>query len=74
VPPLSSIQANGLVAREPWHLPLDANALVDHFVYSEEALKAGRWWTSFTYMFTHRDLEHMKGNLLSLSSIGYGGQ
>jgi len=49
---------------------LPPNGLKDHFVYSEQAFKAGRWWTVLTHMLAHSDLSHLMNNLISLAFTG----
>lgn len=41
-----------------------------HFVYSENALQAGRFWTVLSHCFLHLDYPHLLNNCLSLVLTG----
>lgn len=59
--------------REPMSVvsfPLSAAALEQHFVYSRDAVKNGRWWTALSYMLCHADFSHLASNAQGLLLSG----
>jgi len=45
--------------------------LVETCVLSREAIRAGRWYTLFTYMFIHANYQHLLFNMFVLGACGY---
>jgi membrane associated rhomboid family serine protease len=41
-------------------------------VFSEEGLRAGKWWTLLSHIFVHQDVAHLQSNLASLLISGLG--
>ena len=68
VPTLAA--ASGREPRLSIALPLDMSTLERHFTFSRQALREGRWWTTFTYMLLHGNQAHALSNLQSILVAG----
>ena len=68
VPTLAA--ASGREPRLSIALPLDMPTLERHFMFSRQALREGRWWTTFTYMLLHGNQAHALSNLQSILVAG----
>ena len=62
--------ASGREPRLSIALPLSMNTLEKHFTFSRQALREGRWWTTFTYMLLHGNQAHALSNLQSVLVAG----
>ena len=51
-------------------LPLSLDVLERHFMFSRQALREGRWWTTVTYMLLHGNQAHALSNLQSILVAG----
>ena len=51
-------------------LPLSLDVLEKHFMFSRQALREGRWWTTVTYMLLHANQAHALSNLQSILVAG----
>ena len=51
-------------------LPLSLDVLEKHLMFSRQALREGRWWTTFTYMLLHANQAHALSNLQSVLVAG----
>ena len=51
-------------------LPLSMNTLEKHFMFSRQALREGRWWTTASYMLLHGNQAHALSNLQSILVAG----
>lgn len=50
---------------------LDGDVVVGEFaLVTSELFRGNGWWTPFTYMFVHADLNHLVGNLFVLFTVG----
>ena len=68
VPTLAA--ASGREPRLSIALPLSMNTLERHFMFSRQALREGRWWTTVTYMLLHGNQAHALSNLQSILVAG----
>ena len=68
VPTLAA--ASGREPRLSIALPLDVATLEKHFMSSRQALREGRWWTTFTYILLHANQAHALSNLQSILVAG----
>ena len=68
VPTLAA--ASGREPRLSIALPLDMPTLERHFMFSRQALREGRWWTTITYMLLHGNQAHALSNLQSILVAG----
>ena len=68
VPTLAA--ASGREPRLSIALPLDVPTLERHFMFSRQALREGRWWTTITYMLLHGNQAHALSNLQSILVAG----
>ena len=68
VPTLAA--ASGREPRLSVALPLSLDVLEKHFTFSRQALREGRWWTTFTYMLLHGNQAHALSNLQSVLVAG----
>ena len=68
VPTLAA--ASGREPRLSIALPLSLDVLEKHFMFSRQALREGRWWTTFTYMLLHGNQAHALSNLQSVLVAG----
>ena len=68
VPTLAA--ASGREPRLSIALPLDMPTLERHFMFSRQALREGRWWTTVTYMLLHGNQAHALSNLQSILVAG----
>ena len=68
VPTLAA--ASGREPRLSLALPLDLPTLERHFMFSRQALREGRWWTTVTYMLLHGNQAHALSNLQSILVAG----
>ena len=68
VPTLAA--ASGREPRLSIALPLDVSILEKHFMFSRQALREGRWWTTVTYMLLHGNQAHALSNLQSVLVAG----
>ncbi|EOD47896.1 Peptidase S54 rhomboid [Neofusicoccum parvum] len=46
------------------------NDLYTHFVFKTDDPQRGRWWTTLTAAFSHKDLAHFVFNMFALKSFG----
>ena len=51
-------------------LPLSMNTLEKHFMFSRQALREGRWWTTASYILLHGNQAHALSNLQSILVAG----
>jgi membrane associated rhomboid family serine protease len=51
-------------------LPLSMNMLEKHFMFSRQALREGRWWTTASYILLHANQAHALSNLQSILVAG----
>ena len=68
VPTLAA--ASGREPRLSIALPLDVATLEKHCMFSRQALREGRWWTTFTYILLHANHAHAVHNLQSILVAG----
>ena len=68
VPTLAA--ASGREPRLSIALPLDMPTLERHFMFSRQALREGRWWTTASYMLLHGNQAHALSNLQSVLVAG----
>ena len=68
VPTLAA--ASGREPRLSIALPLSLDVLEKHFMFSRQALREGRWWTTATYMLLHGNQAHALSNLQSVLVAG----
>ena len=61
VPTLAA--ASGTEPRLAVALPIAMPTLEKHFMFSRQALRAGRWWTAASHMFLHANTAHALSNL-----------
>ena len=62
--------ASGREPRLSIALPLSMNTLERHFMFSRQALREGRWWTTASYMLLHGNQAHALSNLQSVLVAG----
>ena len=68
VPTLAA--ATGREPRLSVALPLSLDVLEKHFMFSRQALREGRWWTTASYMLLHGNQAHALSNLQSILVAG----
>ena len=51
-------------------LPLSLDVLEKHLMFSRQALREGRWWTTASYMLLHGNQAHALSNLQSILVAG----
>ena len=68
VPTLAA--ASGREPRLSIALPLSLDVLEKHFMFSRQALREGRWWTTASYMLLHGNQAHALSNLQSVLVAG----
>ena len=68
VPTLAA--ASGREPRLSIALPLSLDVLEKHFMFSRQALREGRWWTTASYMLLHGNQAHALSNLQSILVAG----
>ena len=68
VPTLAA--AAGREPRSSIALPLSLDVLEKHFMFSRQALREGRWWTTASYMLLHGNQAHALSNLQSILVAG----
>ena len=62
--------ASGREPRLSVALPLSLDVLEKHFMFSRQALREGRWWTTASYMLLHGNQAHALSNLQSILVAG----
>jgi len=50
---------------------IEADPNFAQFALSEEAFERGHWWTLFTHLFVHKNVQHVKSNIACIFSSGY---
>eukprot|EP00811_Abedinium_folium_P035092 NODE_7916_length_1538_cov_20.274274.p1 GENE.NODE_7916_length_1538_cov_20.274274~~NODE_7916_length_1538_cov_20.274274.p1 ORF type:complete len:309 (+),score=65.09 NODE_7916_length_1538_cov_20.274274:113-1039(+) len=73
MPTIEEARAGELAVRRPVFIPTQTlNRNYKYWALTDDSLREGRWWTLIGYMFLHKDLEHLKGNLLTICLCSRG--